>query len=223
MSRKRASKPVPAAIEPEAVASSVAGAPSQVLGADQSHTEGTTMPDGDMPDDRDFIDEELAEEVLLLSADTLRGDVRDAILDQIKHLKKPFQQLSEMEQEMVISHADKIARNLCRQAVRLVAAEGNVQIEATIDSVQVKDGLKITMAASGLALNRHELTDHVKKRAFIVLIDDENHDGEQQPATAEPDQGRLALAEDDGPVMDKSAHGEGDDGANIGSLFEDEE
>ena len=159
-----------------------------------------------MPDDT-FIEDEETEQ-LLERADTLRGDVRDKILDIVMNQQKPWQQLSEMDQRQVISNANATARTLVRDAVRLIATKGERFIEGTLDQFTAKDEIKATVIISGHAAGRDHLFTGVKGRVLLVLLDDDELMGEQTEAAAQPDQPALPLEEAaDKAVFDQTAAG----------------
>lgn len=78
---------------------------------------------------------------------TLRGDVRDALLEIFKHRPKPWSACSEMEQRDIAGALDDVAERLVNKTARVIAAEGNDAVSATLESVTMKDGLKITAKA----------------------------------------------------------------------------
>lgn len=140
-----------------------------------------------------------------LAADTLRGDIRDVMLDRVKNLRKPWPQMSEYEQAEIIAGFDRVAKKLVRDAVRIVAAENQVEVSATLEQVAIKDGIKATLTLSRHAQGRHELADAVGQEILIVVLDSERHDGERAEAKADPDQPGLPI--DDKPVFDTTANG----------------
>lgn len=78
---------------------------------------------------------------------TLRGDLRDALLEVFKHRPKPWSACSEMEQRDIVGALDDVAEKLINKAARIIASEGSDAVSATLESVTMKDGLKITAKA----------------------------------------------------------------------------
>jgi hypothetical protein len=78
---------------------------------------------------------------------TLRGDLRDALLEVFKHRPKPWSACSEMEQRDIAGALDDVAEKLINKAARIIASEGGDAVSATLESVTMKDGLKITAKA----------------------------------------------------------------------------
>ncbi len=175
------------------------------------------MPDGNGQaddshqgdDDGDDLGIEISDEIDL-QADTLRGDIRDVMLDRIKNMRKPWAQMSNYEQSETIAGFDRVAKKLVRDAVRLVAAENQVEVTATLEQVAIKDGIKATLTLSRHAQGRHELADAVGQEILIVVLDSDRHDSERREAKADPDQNPLPLGDDAGddkPVFDTTTNG----------------
>ncbi len=77
-------------------------------------------------------DSTFAQEERELAADTLRGDVRDALLSHIRDLAKPFSALSESQQRDVIDAVDKTAQHVVRGSVAIVANQGFPSIDVRV-------------------------------------------------------------------------------------------
>lgn len=121
-----------------------------------------------------------------IDTDTLRGDIRDAVLTELKQAEKSWRLMNEDEQERVITRAADIADTLVRRAVDLVAARGLDCLAITVGKFQVDAGsIKGTFEAyaddNSLLAIRH-LAD---KRAMFVLADPQAYFGEKKPAEPE--------------------------------------
>jgi len=125
---------------------------------------------------------------LVIDALTVTGDVRDAILDRIRNLKKPYEQCSEEEQGDIIYGATAIATNLVREVVKIVAAAGRKCIVGDLEQVTIKDGYKAVITLSKSSEYRHELADSQGKAVLVVVADMEEFVGEKAPAKPTPDQ-----------------------------------
>jgi hypothetical protein len=73
------------------------------------------------PIDQDFVEKPSAVEI---SAETLVGDIRDAVLTEFKQMPKPWVMMSEDEQERVIHRSREIADTIVHRAVSLIAEQG---------------------------------------------------------------------------------------------------
>lgn len=132
----------------------------------------------------------------VLNTDTLFGDLRDAILDRLKAMPKPWTVMSETEQRDMIYGVESATTHLIHAAVNLVAANGHPTIKATFESATVKDGLKAVLQLSRHDPMRHELIDTVGKAVVIVVADAEQFMGQKAPAKPDPREPPLPLGDD---------------------------
>lgn len=130
--------------------------------------------------------------------ETLMGDLRDAILDRLKAMPKPWTTLSEADQREMIQGIEMVARTLVRSAVRLVAANGRPTLEGVLSQCTVKDGIKATVILSRHDPLRESLLNAVNEQILIVVADAEAYMGEKAPANPDPDQ--RAMVDPDGVV-----------------------
>lgn len=125
---------------------------------------------------------------LKVARETMTGDLRDAALQWIKQLQKPWQQLSEADQRIVIESVTKGAAFAVARAVDILAAGDFVTIDAALEQYSEKDGLKATLTL--IATDESVLALHKAKgtRVRLVVSDARPFDGERKPAKPEPDQ-----------------------------------
>lgn len=126
------------------------------------------------------------EETTIIDSETLRGDIRDEVLREFKHLPKPWQAMNEEEQQRIINRAADIADTLVRRAVDLVAARGlpALPIEVgkfTVDGSAVKGTFECYADDESLLRIRHL----ANMRAMFVLASPDAFNGEQKPAETE--------------------------------------
>ena len=145
---------------------------------------------------------EVKEELVTLVSDTLMGDLRDAILDRLRAMPKPWTVMSEAEQRDMISGVHRVASHLVDQAVTLIAANGQRTIRAMVYQCVIKDEMKIVLKANRHDAQRLEMIDAVGSVALIAFADREPFMGERGPAKPDPDQPPLVL--DDGTVIEHS-------------------
>lgn len=137
--------------------------------------------------------EKVSAETVQFASETLTGDVRDALLGQIRALQKPYARCGQSEQQDIIDHAAQVARNLVEGAVSLIAAHGRNVIHATVDSLNVKDGIKAVVKCANVQSSLVELGDAVGKTVFLVVADRDSFTGERAPVGAAPDQQVMPL------------------------------
>ena len=168
-------------------------------------------------DESDADVEELTDEEIgrieAIAEETARGDVRDFMLDRIKRMKKPWDQLGEYEQRSEITSADMAAQQLVRKVVMLVAAHGRRHIKAAFEQYTVKDGLKIVLQAPVTQENVLTLTAGRGSQVILTLADDSPFAGQKTDPKPTPNQGALPVdppadGEADKPVFDGTPAGE---------------
>lgn len=123
-----------------------------------------------------------------MAADTLRGDVRDAMLSWFKATPKPWSQMGEQEQRNFAETTDRVARNLIKQACQIIAAAERPCIVAKLVEYKEKDGVeaKLKLASTGeVVASLHEACG---KEVLIVTSGAEEFEGEEGPAEIDADQ-----------------------------------
>jgi hypothetical protein len=129
------------------------------------------------------------------NADTLRGDIRDMILDELKRLPKPWQQMSESEQRRAIDGAGYVASELVRKTVLLVAHEGFPHLVTSIKKYGVEKGMKVELTTIDSVDNITKLAEHGTREAILVLAQMSKFMGERRPPPKpHPDEPELPIA-----------------------------
>lgn len=147
--------------------------------------------------DREFdIDDPNLEEKLhhALRADTLFGDVRDALLDRLRNMKRPWHKMNEDEQRELVAGVESGVRHLIQAVVNIVGSEGRKTMAGTLKSVTVKDGFKATIVFSKTDPERHALIDAEGMPVLLVVAGSEQFMG-GDPADIDRDQQDLDLDE----------------------------
>jgi hypothetical protein len=132
-------------------------------------------------------------------ANVLRGDLRDAMLNQLRNATD-FSKLDEARQRDIASAIDFAATEFTVRAVRLLASEGKTQVQAKLDQITVKDGLKI-VCSGGFTHDALVLLGEAQgKQVLITVADAEPFDGQRAEAQVDPDQ--TTLLGDDSDLVD---------------------
>lgn len=139
---------------------------------------------------------------------TLTGDLRDAILQIVQTQKKPWQQLSENEQTLVVNNVQERVQHMVTKVVDIISADGRKTIIGNLVSIQVKDGFKATVSLPKDSELSHDLIDAQGSLVALVVADREAYTGEKAPAKVDKDQKELAV--NDKPVFDNSKAGQKD-------------
>ena len=147
---------------------------------------------------RDFtIDPDAASAAIDVATETLTGDIRDFILDRLRHeqSKAPWHQRAEADQRDTVHQVETAVERVIRKAVELIAAQGRRTIRATLEQVTVKDGITGKIVLSKFDEQRHALMDATGATILIVVADPDSFTGERAPVEILPDQMELGAGE----------------------------
>lgn len=108
-------------------------------------------------------------------AETLVGDLRDAMLAELKDVAdgKPWNERPEAQQRAVVDRVHSAARGMVNKAVLLMSNKGFASLHGELVQVQVKDGFKAVVEIPRGADFRHELVDAAGKEVVLVLASSE--------------------------------------------------
>lgn len=136
------------------------------------------------------------EEAVEVAAETLTGDIRDFILDRLRHeqSKRPWHERSEADQRDTIAQVEAACSRVVRPAIEAIAAQGRRAIRAHLESVTIKDGVKAVISLSKADEQRHALYDAQGFNVLIVVADADEFTGEREPADVRPDWPDLPAA-----------------------------
>lgn len=137
------------------------------------------------------------DDYLDVATPTMSGDIRDFLLDRLKTMQKPWEQMTENEQSDVIHAATEASLNLVKRVVVLVASEGRKAIVGNLLQVTRKDTIKAVVEFAKTDQLRHELFDAQGTAVLLVVADTSAFIGEKGEAKANPDQAALDINEED--------------------------
>lgn len=123
-----------------------------------------------------------------IAADTMKGDLRDMLLDRIKNLPKPWQQMTEQQQKDMVWSIERAVEGAITQAVEIIAADKRPVIKATLEKCTVKDGIDATLKLSKHDPQRHSLIDATGATVMIAVASADDFMGEREPAKTDPDE-----------------------------------
>lgn len=128
-----------------------------------------------------------------LQLDTLRGDIRDAMLNRIRHMKTSWGLCTEAEQAEIVNGLELTAGHLVRSVVRQLTAHEFPHAVVTLGEVKIggTKGIEAKITCPNIEVNRNTLGDHVGEMVQIVMIDSDKFMGERDPADIQPDQGDM--------------------------------
>lgn len=124
-----------------------------------------------------------------LAKETLTGDLRDKLLENMRNLPDVWQKLNEQAQQDQIDRATAQAKDLVEQAVKLIASGGRKTVPAKLEKLTLKDGCKVEMTCSSSWIG--ELAPVLNNDVLIVTNSDDEFHGEKAPAKPDPDQADM--------------------------------
>ena len=158
-----------------------------------SQSQPASQPDGE-------ADEQAAveRENIVFAADTAAGDIRDFILDRLKHDHSPlpWNMRPETQQRELVAQTEAAVRRIIAQLVHVIASGGRPVLRGTLVKVLVKDGLKAQIDMLMTDPLRHVLIDHAGRGVLVAIADPERFDGQRGDVKVVPDQANL-LDDDD--------------------------
>ena len=77
-----------------------------------------------------------------MTAETVGADLLRALLDELRLLPKPWDQLPQGRQDDVIDRLRLRVETNVKMAVRLLSAQGRIVVAGSMDQITIKDGVK---------------------------------------------------------------------------------
>jgi hypothetical protein len=138
-------------------------------------------------------------DIVTLAAETMTGDLRDFLLDRLKHHHNPipWQLQPEREQRETIRQAEVAARAWVDAAATLIAADGAKAARGSLIKLQSKDGLQLQVNIPAASPLRHELMDAVGSTVLVTILDPEKFAGERASVPVTKDQRDILDEPDD--------------------------
>ena len=133
-----------------------------------------------------------------LAAEEMCKTLLDSLLTHIKMLRRPWQEMTETEQEDVIEALRKGVLDSTQKAVRQIASNGAIAVPGTLEVVNIKDWVKATVKVSRYSENIPELFEATGKEVLIVCSGNAVYDKGIDEIEADPDQGELLPKDKDG-------------------------
>lgn len=142
------------------------------------------------------VSEGVSQGTLTISATKMRSQLVGVCLEILKRTPggKAWNLLSEPEQEAVITRVTAEVTDAIDQAVLAIAQGGRNGVTLTIDSLAVKDSIKLTCSLPYDDQSLQELGHRVKKIGLLVFINTDHHQ-DAVDVKPEPLQRSMELAE----------------------------
>ena len=152
------------------------------------------------------------EAVAAIARETMTGDLRDCILDFLKHDKNPlpWNMQGEGAQRETVEKVTKAVQSAVEKVVHIISADARPTIVATLKKVTIGDETKAEVSIGKTNPLRHALFDSQGQEVLIVVTDAAPYEGEKAPVKIDPDQHVLPGTDDeddDGSVFDNTNAG----------------
>jgi len=150
------------------------------------------------------------ERVAAIARETMTGDLRDCILDFLKHNNNPlpWNVQGEGAQRDTVEKVTKAVQTAVEKCVLLIASDARPTIVANLKKVTVADEIKAEVTLGKGDPQRHNLIDAQGMTVLIIVTDSAPYEGEKAPVDIKADQGNLIDGDDDdGSVFDKTPAG----------------
>lgn len=156
-----------------------------------------------------FEDTDVTTSVVDLAAETLRGDLRDAVLEWFKGTPKAWHVMSEAEQKAFAGRADSFAAQLVREACSIIAAAERPTIVARLVEYKEKEGVEAKLKLPSTGETVAALHAACGQDVLLVTAGAENFGGQRGDAQIDADAPELPIDADAPPADDSDLnHGE---------------
>jgi hypothetical protein len=127
--------------------------------------------------------------------DTLMGDMRDAMLQRIRTLQKPWPQMSEQEQMDCANGVELAAKDMVRKTVRLINQHEwpHTVVELSEMKIGGTKGIEAKIACANISHNRETLGDYVGTQVMVLMVDSETFMSAREPVKVDKDQPELPI------------------------------
>lgn len=160
-----------------------------------------------MTDDFPLIDPD--EKIKTIASASMGKDLLAFLVQEFKAMPKPWQQLSESEQNDVLDRARYMVETIVHDAIEIVTAGEWVSVLADVENIAIKDHVKVTLkiARSNSEESMHELYNSRNQACRIVLASAEQYIGGMDEIKGESDQRLMDLNVEEGaedPLIDQA-------------------
>lgn len=143
--------------------------------------------------------------VATIFAETLGHDLMAAILGELRTMPDHWLRMNEENQQKAIARLRDKVRTMVTETAQILMRGEFPAVAATIDGINIKDGVKITLAMEATQNGRHALYDAAGKKVLVVLSDSERWLERMDEIKAKADQLQL-FDEDYDPSVDQPGY-----------------
>lgn len=148
-------------------------------------------PEAEAPEGQP-LEADIAQPTVDLAAETLTGDLRTFLLDRLRRMPKPWEQMTEIEQGNLIDQTDAHASYVVREACNIMASAGRYTAPAILETFKQKGG-DVTVQLDTIATPDTivALSQACGGKVQLVFVHAEQFAGERKAEQPEPDQPAL--------------------------------
>ena len=103
--------------------------------------------------------EKALETSIELTETTMLAALMNCILEQLRELPKAWDEMGETDQDDFLTRIELQCRATVVTAVKIISTLNRTCIEAKVDSVTFKDGVKVVMKLNSSCEGKHDLAD----------------------------------------------------------------
>lgn len=131
-------------------------------------------------------------ELMINAEQHLGKDLLSFIIQELKAAPKPWEKMSENEQQDVIFRATKRIKDAVRQAVTIIAAKDRPSMEAHVKKVVFSDGgVEGVVVLSKKQGGRHDFADSQGENITIVITNPSEYTESMTEVEADKDQKEI--------------------------------
>ncbi len=131
--------------------------------------------------------------------ETLMGDLRDVMLGRIRATQKPWEQMTEAEQNDLANGLELAAKDIIRRTVRLLNNFDWPHTAVELGEVKIggSKGIEAKITCANIEHNRTVLGEHVGDHIMVLMVDSDRFMAHRAPVDIKPDQPDLPIGEGD--------------------------
>lgn len=128
-----------------------------------------------------------------VTSDRMGAELLKALVDEVRMAPAQWSKLNETQQEMLIARLRSTVQSETRKAVQLIVKSSHEAASVKIESLTVKDGVKIVLQTDLKAAR--DVLSYVSQSAVLVMCRPEQYFGAMNEVTADKDQPELPLGD----------------------------
>lgn len=131
--------------------------------------------------------EQIPNETKILAHERACQKLIDSFFKVLREMPSDWRSMSEDAQKNTIQKIDFLVENILRSVIDALATDGRNAIKVTVDSMAVKDSLKLQLIAPKTVANINDIGEAQGSWAYLITYNEKNNMDRILPK-AEPDQ-----------------------------------